>query len=255
MSEILAISLAAMHQDMTRLEKIASNMANATVPAYQGETVAAYPSSVTFDQAMGVFKASGLGATTTAVNQRPGAIRSTGQALDLALTAPGYFEVQTDQGLAYTRQGDFKLDAQGRLVTQAGHLVMGKGGAIVLTRPDPVIDAEGNIYESAHAAADKRALAQLKLVRFGNPHLLARMGNGLFTMPASEGAAVPAETLQIAEGAPQVRQGHLEASNVQSMQEMIQLIQTMRHFESMQRVAVGYDEMMGTAVRKLGDLS
>lgn len=254
MSQVLAVSLAAMHQDMTRLERIAANMANAAVPAYQADVVAAYPVTATFDQAMGAFKIEAMGSSSTSVNQRAGAIRTTGQSLDLALNAPGYFEVQTDNGLAYTRQGDFKIDAQGRLVTQAGHAVMGKNGPIVLTRPDPVIDAEGNLFESSAAAADKRALAQLKVVRFGNPQLLTRLGNGLFSIPSSESKAIN-ESLPSEAALPKVLQGHLEASNVQSMQEMIQLIQTMRHFESMQRVAVGYDEMVGTAVRKLGDLS
>jgi flagellar basal-body rod protein FlgF len=254
MSEVLAIALAAMHQDMTRLERIASNMANAAVPAYQADVVSAYPASATFDQTMGAFKLDGAGTTATAASQRPGAVRTTGLPLDLALATPGYFEVQTEQGVAYTRQGDFKLDAQGRLVTQAGHLVMGKAGPIVLTRPDPVIDAEGQIFESASAAADRAPLAQLKLVRFTHPHLLARLGGGLFGAPVAQGAG-SVEGLQVADATPKVQQGHLEASNVQSMQEMIQLIQTMRHFESMQRVAVGYDELMGTAVRKLGDLS
>ncbi len=53
----------------------------------------------------------------------------------------------------------------------------------------------------------------------------------------------------------QVRQGYLENSNVNAMQEMVQMIQTMRHFESMQKVAISYDDMTGQAVRKLGDLS
>ncbi|MNW05611.1 flagellar basal body rod protein FlgF [compost metagenome] len=60
---------------------------------------------------------------------------------------------------------------------------------------------------------------------------------------------------QLVDADVQVRQGFLENSNVNSMQEMAQLIQSMRHFESMQRVALGYDEMIGGAVRRLGELS
>lgn len=252
MSQILAITLSAMHQDMTRLDKIASNMANAAVPAYQGEVVAQQPAQLSFDQTMGMVRVQGAGATTVVLNQRPGSLRATGQALDLALTTPGYFEVQTAQGTAYTRQGDFKLDALGRLVTQAGDLVMGRTGALQLTRRDPVIDAEGKVYESADAAADKRATGQLKLVRFEEPQRLQRLGAGLYGLPAQlQGDAGVAP---IEDDAARLRQGHLESANVQTMQEMIQLIQTMRHFESMQRVAVGYDEMLGTAVRKLGDM-
>jgi flagellar basal-body rod protein FlgF len=61
------------------------------------------------------------------------------------------------------------------------------------------------------------------------------------------------EPLPLAAGQVQVRQGFLENANVNSMQEMVQLIQTMRHFESMQKVALGYDDMVGAAIRRLGD--
>jgi flagellar basal-body rod protein FlgG len=73
------------------------------------------------------------------------------------------------------------------------------------------------------------------------------MGEGLMTTDQ-----VP---MQLRDSDVQLRQGFLENSNVNSMQEMAQLIQSMRHFESMQRVALGYDEMIGGAVRKLGELS
>jgi flagellar basal-body rod protein FlgF len=69
-------------------------------------------------------------------------------------------------------------------------------------------------------------------------------------MVASESPAAMVSDVDV-----QIRQGFLENSNVSSMQEMVQLMQTMRHFESMQKVATGYDEMMGTAIRKLGDLA
>ncbi|MCY1245777.1 hypothetical protein D9M72_589470 [compost metagenome] len=73
------------------------------------------------------------------------------------------------------------------------------------------------------------------------------MGDGLL-VTEQQASQVPDAELH-------VQQGFLENSNVSSMQEMAQLIQSMRHFESMQRVALGYDEMVGNAVRKLGELS
>ncbi|MNY66168.1 flagellar basal body rod protein FlgF [compost metagenome] len=85
------------------------------------------------------------------------------------------------------------------------------------------------------------------MVRFDTPAELQRMGDGLL-VTEQQASQVPDAELH-------VQQGFLENSNVSSMQEMAQLIQSMRHFESMQRVALGYDEMVGNAVRKLGELS
>lgn len=124
---------------------------------------------------------------------------------------------------------------------------MGLSGEIVLPNATPSIDATGRIFDrTAPGISDSAPLAQLKIVRFENPQLMQRLGNGLF---AGKG-----EPLTVTDATP-VRQAYLENSNVNSMQEMVQMIQTMRHFESMQKVALGYDEMIGTAVRKLGDLS
>jgi flagellar basal-body rod protein FlgG len=128
---------------------------------------------------------------------------------------------------------------------------MGKGGEIVLSTRTPVIDAQGRIREptatSGASAADPAAIvAELKLVRFESGGALRRMGDGLFA--GGDGM------VDVPEGAALVRQGALERSNVSSMQEMVRLLETMRHFESMQRVAQGYDEMLGNAIRRLGDL-
>jgi len=83
-------------------------------------------------------------------------------------------------------------------------------------------------------------------VRFQDPARLERLGAGL--------VAAGAGMTLVADGQARVQQGALENANVSSMQEMVQLMETMRHFESIQRVAQGYDEMLGTAIRRLGDL-
>ena len=261
MTDVLAISLQSMQQDMARLERISMNMANATTPGYKREVAASLPSNtVAFGEAMlGAARAQqGLAADQGAAgvagmlliqtDVRPGTLKSTGQNLDVALATPGFFEVSTGAGPAYTRQGSWQLDARGRLVTAQGHPVMGVGGEIVLSRPNPVIDAAGRVFESRPGGgAESTPVAQLKVVQFDDTRDLRRMGDGLL---ATE--QVPS---QLPDGDIQLRQGFLENSNVSSMQEMVQLIQSMRHFESMQRVAVGYDEMIGGAVRKLGDMS
>lgn len=262
MTDVLAISLQSMQQDMARLERISMNMANATTPGYKREVATSLPSNATaFSNAMlnaGLSPQSqqpeSMGAAGVAgmlliqTDARPGTLKSTGQSLDVALATPGFFEISTEAGLAYTRQGSWQLDARGRLVTAQGNPVMGVGGEIVLSRPNPVIDAAGQVFESKPGGgAEATPVAQLKVVRFDDDKSLRRMGNGLMSTDQ-----IPS---QLTDSEVQLRQGFLENSNVSSMQEMAQLIQSMRHFESMQRVALGYDEMIGGAIRKLGELS
>lgn len=140
----------------------------------------------------------------------------------------------------------------GRLVTAQGYPVMGKNGEIFLTTQTPVIDSVGNVTEPNAATGPSAVnpgtpIAQIKVVKFDTPKTLQRLGEGL--VAAGTGMTV-VDDVNV-----QIRQGALENGNVSSMQEMMQLIQTMRHFESVQKITQGYDEMIGTAIRKLGDLS
>lgn len=251
MNEVLAVTLQSMQLDMAKVDRVGLNLANAQTTAYKREVVTAAP----FAQHLAAAQQADAAAApsmTTHVDQRTGTLRSTGQSLDLALAGPGWFEVQTEHGPAYTRQGDFRLDAQGRLVTQQGLPVMGVAGEIQLPHGHPVIDAQGRVFEGtlpggAPLAGTAQPVAQLKIVRFEDKAAIERMGQGLVTASG--------EVTAVADSQTEVRQGYLENSNVSSMHEMVQLIQTLRHFESMQKTALGYDEMLGTAIRKLGDIA
>ena len=228
-----------MSNDVSRLATIGQNLANATTPAYKREIPLATP----FMQAMESAErhdAAGLGTgPTSVVDHRAGTLRFTGTPLDFALEGEGFFEVQTESGVAYTRQGDFQLDAMGRLVTQAGHVVQGVGGPLHLPSANATVDREGRVFDG------EKPVGQLKLVRFADPGRLVRLGNGLF-----QSAESPAEPL---DASTRVRQGHLEASNVNTAAEMVKLVETMRHFEATQKVVQGVDEMMERALRKLGE--
>ena len=156
MTDVLALSLRGMQQDMARLERISLNLANATTPGYRREVAMSLPTSGGFADALDA--AGGLSVKT---DLRPGTLKATGQRLDVALARPGFFEVATDTGPAYTRQGDWHLDARGRLVTAAGDPVMGLGGEIVLEHPDPRIDANGRVFDArTDARADAAPVAQ-----------------------------------------------------------------------------------------------
>lgn len=259
MQPVLAIALTGMQEDMSHLDRVAQNMANMATPGYKREVVLARPFvnmvdelSAAADGAVGTDAAASLHRPLVLVDTKAGSLKATGQPLDMALSGDGFFEVSTAQGTAYTRQGDFAVDAQGRLVTAAGDPVMGKGGEIHLVTRTPVVDVAGNVTEpnaptNAGVPADGSPVAQLKIVRFSDTRGMTHLGGGLLSAGTDPQA--------IADATARVHQGQLEASNTNTMQEMVQVIQTMRHFESMQKAVQGYDDLLGTAIQKLGDLS
>ena len=169
---------------------------------------------------------------------RPGTLRATGQPLDLALEGPGWFEIATPGGPAYTRNGAFHVDAQGRLVDVAGHPVLGDGGEVSVSRT-PSIGPDGSVRE------DGRVVARLRIVGFDDPAALVGGTGGVYTAVAPGRSLAPGES--------PVRSGHLENANVQPVREMVDLMQAMRRFESVHRALQIHDDMLGRAIRKLGE--
>ena len=242
MQEIFALTLASMRNDMARLDQVALNLANVTTPGYKRQVVAARPFAEALQDAQA------MQAPDVLTDTRAGTVKTTGHPLDVALTGDGYFEVLTATGTAYTRKGNFSVDARGRLVTAQGFPVMGKSGDIVLSGVAVSIDAVGNVTHAAatDGPAPNAPIGQLKVVRFDRSETLRPLGDGM--VAAGEGMTV------MSDADVQIRQGALENANVNTTREMVDLIQTMRHFEGMHRVIQGYDEMIGTAVRKLTDV-
>jgi flagellar basal-body rod protein FlgG len=152
-----------------------------------------------------------------------GDLRYTSNSLDLAINGDGFFVIETPQGEAYTRKGNFTLNNEGLLVTQNGLPVLGKGGTITIRGSQVTIDSEGNIF-----AGDKR-VATISVVDFSKPYPLQKMGNSLFVLknPQVEKITPPGTTIQ---------QGHLELSNVQPTKAMVEMVEIIRAYESYQKV-------------------
>lgn len=244
MSDVLSITLHGMQQDMARMERIGMNVANALTPGYKREI------GVARSFADHLFPGANEPAERKAeavTDLQTGALRQTGRSLDLAVSGPGFFEVATARGTAYTRQGNFHVDPQGRLVTAHGYPVMGESGEIVLNGKSPAIDHAGFVSETdpLRANGEMRIVDRLKIVSLEGGEALIRLGDGLISSMQSGDAAASEES--------RLHQGFLESSNVNALDEMVQLMQTMRHFESMQKALQGYDEMVGAAIRKLGE--
>jgi len=242
LANALTIAIQSLHNDQLKLDGISRNLANVSTVGYRRESFVARPFAQVMQGSLesGVELSLGVPQLQAQIDHRTGTLKETTQPLDVAIEGEGFFEVATANGPAYTRQGNFHLDARGRVVTDAGDAVMGVGGDILLTAGEPQIDRQGRITD-----ANGRLAGQLKVVRFEGTPAFTRLGAGLLQAPAGT-TPLPAGST--------VRQGHVESSNVSSMTEMVGLVQTVRHYESSQRVVQAYDEMMDKAFRKLGDL-
>ncbi len=129
-----------------------------------------------------------------------------------------------------TRRGDFRIDSQGNLATVSGDAVLGTNGPIRIGSARPTIEADGAVR------VEGSVVDRLRLVEVADEKALQSAGNGLYRL--AEGAE-PLDTRSS-----QVRQWFLETSNVQSVDEMIALMETMRRFEAAQRFIRGYDTMV-----------
>lgn len=170
-----------------------------------------------------------------------GDIRATENNLDLAIFGKGFFKVNTPQGIRYTRKGNFTLDPRGSLITQEGYNVMGKSGSINILGTNIDIDGEGRII------SDEGEAGQLDMVAFDNDEDLLKEGNGLYRHKNDDpGTSLPSET--------RIKQGYLELSNVNIVEEMVKMIQSLRAFESYQRSIKVLDGIDNKAINEVGKL-
>lgn len=235
MPDGFSIASLAMQNDLQRANLISHNLANANTPGYLRQQ----PSGSSFADllASGVMsspQSSGVSVT----DMRPGLPRHTGGKLDLAIQGDGFFEVLRDGQRFYTRAGSFQLDHAGRLAMASGETLQGQGGDIRLTGGEPVIDQHGKVHE------DGSQVAQLRIVHFTHPQHLQREAGGLFSIGT---AAINPD------GRSQVLQQHLASSNVNTAAEMISLLETVRHFESGQKLIQIFDAMHEKTLTRLGE--
>jgi flagellar basal-body rod protein FlgG len=245
MNDAVAMTAVSMSDDMQRLATISHNLANATTPGFKRDIALTGRFAHTLDALdAGSTRALNANDPRSTIDQQNGSLRYTGNPLDVALEGPGFFELSAAEGPLYTRQGDFHLDANGRLVNAGGIPVMGTSGEIFLLSGEHKIERNGRIFE------DGKQIAQLKIVQFNRPDGLLKAGNGQYAAAAGD---APTDA-RSGDTRTRVRQGHLENSNVSSVNEMVRLIETIRHFESQQKVIQGYDEMLERVIRSLGEV-
>ena len=158
-----------------------------------------------------------------------------------AFVRPGVsFVMDNGVGAAYTRDGAFTLDPEGRLTTQGGAAVQGDGGEIILDPllGQPAVAADGTISQNG------QPVGRLSVVRFDTLAVLEKGGDGLYRN-ASNATPVAANDVQI-------RQGMLEGSNVNPIVEITNLIEIQRAYESVSRMMESTNDLSRRAVERLG---
>ncbi len=175
----------------------------------------------------------------------PGSFKQTDNPLDLAIEGNGFFQVLLPDGtVAYTRDGSFKKDSNGRLVTSDGFPVEPE---IVIPQDAMQISVgtDGTVTVTLAGQAEPQQLGQLQLARFVNPAGLSSIGRNLFLPTASSGA--PITGTAGLEGFGNIAQGFVEMSNVQVVEEMVNLITSQRAYEVNSRAIQAADDMLQTA--------
>lgn len=208
-----------------RFETVANNMANINTNGFKKNIIS-------FNQALEMNSISKIDLTQ-------GPVQYTGNELDVALDSKGFFRIQTENGIRYTRDGAFRLDETGTLVTGNGDSVLGQNGPITIDGSKVSIGGDGQVQ------VDGESLDTLMVVDFENPQLLKKEGGSYYSYTGEENEISTVEDVR-------VQQNYLESSNVNSTEEMIKMIETYRAFESVQKAIQSIDKLNEKMVNDYG---
>lgn len=256
----LKIAATGMLAQQMRVETISNNLANMNTTGYNARR--AEFSDLHYQQVSraGTINASdgtvlptgiqlGLGVRPAAVTVHlaQGALGATGSDLDVAIEGSGYLEVTLPSGqAAYTRDGSLKRSAEGMIVTSDGHAV-----APEIVIPSDArsisINTAGEVYAYFDDAAEGQLLGQFTLAGFTNAKGLEALGSNLFSETEASGPALlstPGE-----DGLGRLRQGYLEASSVDAVREVTELIEAQRGYEMNAKVISAADQMMAATTQ------
>lgn len=266
---------------MAKQDVVANNIANVNTSGYKKDNVLcqSFPSMLISRLAEGKYNALGqeeilppvvigplgTGAVVKDIvtNYSPGALKYTGNPMDLAISNEGYylngsivetanqqisesyFVVQTPQGERFTRDGSFKISQDGTLVTNQGAMVMGTDDQAINILNEEGQSAENfTLDKNGSVLVNNNEIAKLKIVKFADKLGLEKEGAW---MRMKDGAYTVVDN-------PGVMQGYLEMSNTNAVQEMVTLISVVRAYESCQKVVQAEDELMSVAIDQVGSV-
>jgi len=256
MIESLSVVRSGLEGQQTQMDLISNNLANINTPGfkrqravfqdllYQNAQQAGSFSTQATNYPSGLQKGTGANVVATEPIVTQGNLQQTGNALDLAINGQGYFQVLLPTGqIAYTRDGSLALNAQGQVVTSSGYLLQ---PPITLPRNalSVTVGTDGTVSVQLAGQANAQSVGLIQLVNFVNPGGLQNIGNNLALQTQASGNPSPGQPTF--NGLGSVAQGYLESSNVQVVDEMIDMIATQRAYELDTQAAKSIDQMLGT---------
>lgn len=244
-----------------RMRVIANNLANigttgfkrdranfATL-AYQDARVAGQQSSSETAYATGLNLGTGVGVQSTTSITTQGTLNATNNPLDLALDGDGYFQVQMPGGkVGYTRAGNFTRAADGQLVTAQGYPVQ-PAISVPENASAITVSTDGTVTAQVAGSAAPVELGQITLATFANSAGLQALGDNFLAETAASGAPQPGIAGQDGRGS--IRQGMLESSNVNVVEELVDMIECQRAYEVNSKMISAVDEMLRNANQTL----
>lgn len=186
----------------------------------------------------------GLGVKTAATTRifQPGVMSATSRNLDVAIEGDGFFQVTLDDGsTAYTRDGALKMDANGSVVTTDGYQLQ-PPIQIPPNTTEITITPDGSVSVKVGGQTAQTPVGTIQLVKFQNNSGLIAMGHNLYAETPASGTAVPGTPGQ--DGYGTIQQGFLEGSNVQTVEELINLIKAERAFESNSKIVTAASNIL-----------
>ncbi len=185
----------------------------------------------------------GVASDGTYTNFRQGQLRGTENPFDLALEGEGFFVVERENGQeAYTRDGSLTVSSNNELVTTRGHRVLGQEGPITIppNMERISVTGRGQIVDQ-----DNNILGNLRVAQFENPMKLEQLGRNMFSQGEANNLIDNPQNYKI-------HQGQLERSNVNAIQQMINMIEVNRHHEVQSKVIKQQNKLLGQAISKVG---
>ncbi|HSV51911.1 MAG TPA: flagellar basal-body rod protein FlgG [Burkholderiaceae bacterium] len=256
----LWISKTGMEAQQTQLDVISNNLANVSTNGFKRanavfedlmyQNLRQVGAANTEQSQLPTGLQLGLGVRTVATSRTftQGSMQQSGNNLDVAIRGNGFFQVTLPDGtIGYTRDGGFQLDSQGRMVTSSG-LPVANGITVPPTATSVSISAEGTVTAVVPGNTAAQTIGTIALASFVNPAGLEPRGQNIFTETAASGQ--PNGGTPGTNGLGTVMQGFVETSNVNVVQELVNMIQTQRAYEMNSKAIQTSDQML----QRLGQL-
>lgn len=262
MPRALYTAATGMQVQQQNVDNIANNLANASTVGFKRTRLefqdmlyqnlrtpgAAANSSTTLPVGLQI----GLGARSISSERifLQGDFKQTENPLDMVIEGSGFFQVRQSSGeLAYTRAGSFHLNAQGQIVTATGESLE-PAVTIPKEATSITIGTDGTVSVSVPGQANAQNVGQIQLASFANPAGLEAMGRNLFKETAASGQ--PTAGSPDTNGLGRINQGFVENSNVNIVEELVNMIAAQRAFETNSKVITAADHMLGTINQSVG---